>query len=63
MPVAFPMDTINSFGNIATTGDGIEWLARDNNTTAEQPLLVPLPLARSYLGWENFRFAPAKAEN
>lgn len=58
-PVAFPLEmlqTIQSwmYCEVAKSVEDIEEVLFRSKATRQKPLLVPLHLAKSYLGWEIF---------
>jgi len=58
-PIAFPLDTLQEthswmYCPVAKTSKDLENLLEPGQATRDKPLLVPLPLAQSYLGWQEF---------
>ena len=46
---------------VAKTSKDLENLLEPGQATRDKPLLVPLPLAQSYLGWQEF-YIPSEYE-
>jgi hypothetical protein len=58
-PIAFPLDTLQKipswmFCPVAKTGEDIDKWLTPEGATRQNPLLVPVILAKSHLGWDSF---------
>jgi len=58
-PIAFPLEilqTIESwmYCQVARSSEEIDEVLFGGKATREKPLLVPIAMAKQYLGWENF---------
>lgn len=59
IPIAFPLETLQTieswmYSPVAKSVEDVDKLLVVDKTSREKPLLVPLSIARSYLGWDNF---------
>lgn len=58
-PIAFPLATLQQikswmYCQVATTSVDVEQFLTPELSSREKPVLIPLPLAKSYLGWQEF---------
>lgn len=58
-PIAFPLETLQETSSwmycpVAKEPQDLNNMLEPNKATRENPLLVPLPLAKSHLGWNEF---------
>lgn len=58
-PIAFPLDTLQEtvswmYCPVAKTSQDLDTLLEPGQATRERPLLIPLALAKSHLGWQDF---------
>lgn len=59
MPLAFPLDTLQTIDSwmycpVAKTSEDIDKWLIIGGATREKPLLIPLTLAKTFLGWDTF---------
>jgi hypothetical protein len=67
-PVAMPLASlkgIQSWKNckVATTSTDVDKFLTPELSNRENPILIPLSLAKSYLGWQEFYVPPKYTEN
>jgi hypothetical protein len=58
-PIAFPLETLQEtpswmYCSVARAPQDLNNMLEPGKATRENPLLVPLPLAKSHLGWNDF---------
>ena len=67
-PVAMPLASLKKnkswmHCSVATTSLDVDKFLTPELSSRENPILIPLPLAKSYLGWKNFYVPTDYAEN
>lgn len=67
-PVAMPLASLKVIQSwkkcpVATTSIEVDLLITPELSNRENPILVPLSLAKSYLGWQEFYVPPKYTEN
>lgn len=67
-PIAMPLATLKSIKSwmrcpVATTSIEVDRLLTPELSNRENPVLIPLSLATSYLGWQEFYIPPKYMEN
>ena len=67
-PIAFPLATLQQikswmYCTVATTSVDVDKFLTPELSSREKPILIPLPLAKSYLGWQEFYVPTEYAEN
>ncbi len=66
-PVAFPLELIQKvqawmYVDVAKSYEDIDNILKNKKPFREKPLLIPLPLAETYLGWDQF-YIPNEYKN
>jgi hypothetical protein len=67
-PIAFPLATLQTikswmYCSVAITSTDVDNFLTPELSSREKPILIPLPLAKSYLGWQEFYVPTEYAES
>lgn len=67
-PIAMSLSSLKSIQSwkscpVATTSIEIDFLLTPEISNRENPILIPISLAKSYLGWQEFYVPPKYMEN
>jgi hypothetical protein len=67
-PIAMPLASLKAIQSwkscpVATTTIEIDFLLTPEISNRENPILIPISLAKSYLGWQEFYVSPKYMEN
>lgn len=67
-PLAFPLETLQKIQSwmyclVATTSIEAELYLTPEHSSRENPILIPISLAKSYLGWQDFYILTDYLEN